>query len=59
MNKMIIFAGKLDDMNYLEKAVNDLVYYTPKKVVEKIKLHLIIKNPPYEPNRQTNPNKRG
>ena len=56
---MIIFAGKLDDMNYLEKAVNDLVYYTPKKVVEKIQLHLIIKNPPYEPNRQTNPNKRG
>ena len=56
---MIIFVGKLDDMDYLEKAVKELVYYTPKKVVEKIQLHLIIKNPPYETNRQTNHNKRG
>ena len=23
-------------MNYIEKAVNELVYYTPKKVVEKM-----------------------
>ena len=50
---MIIFVGKLDDMNYLEKAVNDLVYYTPKKVVEKIQLHLIIKNPPYDIRKRT------
>lgn len=35
-------------MNYIEKAVNELVYYTPKKVVEKMQLHLIIKNPPYD-----------
>lgn len=50
-------------MHFLEKAVNELtskgVYYTPNKVAEKIQLNLIIKNPPYAPNRQTKPYKRG
>ena len=45
-------------MNYLQKAVKELqpIYTTPKEIVDLIQLHLLIKNPPYETNRQANPN---
>jgi hypothetical protein len=45
-------------MNYLQKAVEESqpIYTTPKKIVDLIQLHLLIKNPPYETNRQANPN---
>lgn len=39
-------------MHYLTKALSLLtskgVYYTPKKVTDKIQLNLLIGNPPYE-----------
>lgn len=35
-------------MTYLEKAVNELVYYTPKKIVERMQADLLIKNPSYD-----------
>jgi len=36
-------------MNYLEKATKDLLtYYTPKEIVDKIVLDLMIKNPPFK-----------
>ena len=36
-------------MNYLEKATNELLtYYTPKEVIDKIIMNLIIKNPPFK-----------
>jgi hypothetical protein len=45
-------------MNYLKKLVYDLkldgVYYTPKKIVNKITINYIIGNPPYKTNKNGN-----
>lgn len=36
-------------MNYLEKAKNELLtYYTPKEIIDKINMDVIIKNPPFK-----------
>jgi tRNA1(Val) A37 N6-methylase TrmN6 len=35
-------------MNYIEEAVNDLKYFTPQIIIDKIKNDCIIGNPPYE-----------
>jgi hypothetical protein len=39
-------------MHFLQKALNDLlrVYYTPEKIIKKIKIDSITGNPPFNQN---------
>jgi hypothetical protein len=39
-------------MHFLQKALNDLlrVYYTPEKIIQKIKIDSITGNPPFNQN---------